>query len=162
MLALNLNCIIVLIILFFFYNIPVQDLQTAKGMKPILKNVSALKRNVVVKYAMLVYYWSKDILNCQLAQLDIGIMWQMLEVVLVLRVLSNQRNKKSLSAVVINSAEMKMILQKKSTKNISIEVKRSLQWSEKGIHLFQCQVFLICQDGQSEQQYSIFLIFNIL
>jgi hypothetical protein len=56
-------------------NLAVQDSQTAKGTKPILKNVSASKRNVVVKFAMLAYYWSKDTSNCQLAQPDIGIMW---------------------------------------------------------------------------------------
>lgn len=55
--------------------------------------------------------------------------------------------------VIVNPAEMKMILRKKSTKNISIEVKGSLslQWSENEILLFQCQVFLICQDGKRKK-----------
>ena len=132
----------------FLFIFAAQDSQTAKGTKPILRNVLAQQmKKDVAKSAMLVCYWSKDTLNYQLAQPDIGIMLQMLEVVLVLKVLSDRRNKKRLTLLI---KQMKMILRKKLTRNISIEVKRSLQWSESEIHLSQCQAFSTCQDGPSK------------
>lgn len=100
----------------------------------------------MVKSVTPVFYWSKGISNYQQAPQDIGIMWWMREAVLVSKVLSNQRNRKKTT----HQTEMKMILQKKSTRNISTGVKRSLQWSESEILRFLSQDFLTCQDGKSK------------
>ena len=72
---------------------------------------------------MLVSYWSKDTSNCQQDPPDIGIMWLMQEVGLASKAWSNQRNK--IQQQTQQTQKMKMKLQKKLTRSISIGVKRN-------------------------------------
>lgn len=55
-------------------NLPVHGLQTVQSMNKSLNNAFEYEKSVAEKYAMLVFYLSKDGKNFQMEQLDTGIM----------------------------------------------------------------------------------------